>query len=314
MATATEIKLPMVFNKFFSGLKKTRQAISEKLTGLTSIFARGKNLDPETLEQLEEALIMADVGASAAPKIIEELKKKAADDDAQVALAKIIAARFAQKQAASENHTKPHIVLIVGVNGSGKTTTIAKLANREIQSKGKVVLGAADTFRAAAGEQLEIWAERVGAELIKQASGSDPAAVAFDAVKAAMARNADLVLIDTAGRLQTKTNLMEELKKIHRVVAKAMPGAPHEVLLVMDATTGQNGLSQIELFNSAVGLTGIVMTKLDGTAKGGILVAAIDKYGIPIKYVGLGEGRDDLVDFDPMAFAEALVGIGGQTD
>jgi fused signal recognition particle receptor len=304
----------MVFNKFFAGLKNTRQAISQRISGISTIFGRGNTLDPETLEMLEEALISADVGALATPKIIEELKKKRDDEDPQVVLARIIAERFKQPKQPSTiaSTAKPHIILIVGVNGSGKTTTIAKLAHHTIDQGGKVIMAAADTFRAAAGEQLEIWAERVGAELIKQNSGSDPAAVAFDAVKSALARNFDLVLIDTAGRLQTKTNLMEELKKIRRVVGKAMDGAPHEVLLVMDATTGQNGLSQIELFNNAVALTGIVMTKLDGTAKGGVLVAAAEKYGIPIKYVGLGEKADDLVEFDPQSFAEALVGVGGE--
>jgi fused signal recognition particle receptor len=304
----------MVFNKFFAGLKKTRQAIAQRISGISTIFGHGKNLDPEILEMLEEALISADVGAIATPKIIEELKKKRDDEDPQVVLAKIIAERFSKSQTTSTitSTAKPHVVLIVGVNGSGKTTTIAKLAHRAIEEKGKVIMAAADTFRAAAGEQLEIWAERVGAELIKQKSGSDPAAVAFDAVKSALAHKTDLVLIDTAGRLQTKTNLMEELKKIKRVIGKAMEGAPHEVLLVMDATTGQNGLSQIELFNNAVGLTGIVMTKLDGTSKGGVLVAAAEKYGIPIKFVGLGEKRDDIIEFDPQSFAEALVGVGGE--
>lgn len=293
-------------NRFFSGLKKTRQAITERISG---ILGRGMALDEETLERLEEALILADVGASAAPKIIEELKKSQYGEDPQRALANIIAQRFKRPEGTNMPIAGPRVVLIVGVNGSGKTTTIAKLAKRTIAAGGKVMMAAADTFRAAAGEQLEIWALRVGAELIRQMSGSDPAAVAFDAVKAALARNFDLVLIDTAGRLQTKTNLMEELKKIKRVIGKAMPDAPHEVLLVMDATTGQNGLSQIELFNNAIGISGIVMTKLDGTAKGGVLVAAAEKYGIPIKYVGLGEKADDLVDFDAQAFAEALVGV-----
>ncbi len=304
----------MAFNRFFAGLKKTRQAIAQRISGISAIFGGGKGLDTDTLEMLEEALISADVGAVAASKIIEELKKKRDDEDPQTALARIIANRFKPAEPASSTtlNTKPYVILIVGVNGSGKTTTIAKLAQRTVAKGGKVIMAAADTFRAAAGEQLEIWAQRVGAELIMQKSGSDPAAVAFDAVKAAAARNFDLALIDTAGRLQTKTNLMEELKKIRRVVGKAMDGAPHEVLLVMDATTGQNGLSQIELFNNAVALTGIVMTKLDGTAKGGVLVAAAEKYGRPIKYVGLGEKADDLVDFDPQAFAEALVGVGGE--
>jgi fused signal recognition particle receptor len=198
---------------------------------------------------------------------------------------------------------------MVGVNGSGKTTTIAKIAKKEIDAGKAVIMAAADTFRAAAGEQLEFWAHKVGAEIIRQKSGADPAAVAYDAVTAAASRGIDHVIIDTAGRLQTKTNLMEELKKIKRVVGKALSGAPHEILMVMDATTGQNGLSQVKLFNEAVGLTGIIVTKLDGTAKGGVLVAAVDKFGIPIKYVGLGEKPEDLVEFDPVAFAEGLVGI-----
>lgn len=301
----------MVFNKFFSGLKKTRQAISRSFNGLTSLVGLGgRTLDAQTLEALEEALILADVGVSAASQIVEQLRKAGPTEQPEMILADIIAERFQSTLPPSSNNTqKPHVILIVGVNGSGKTTTIAKLADQKIKSGGKALMAAADTFRAAAGEQLEIWAGRVGADLIMQKSGSDPAAVAFDAVKAAMARHADLVLIDTAGRLQTKTNLMEELKKIKRVIGKAMDTAPHEVLLVMDATTGQNGLSQIELFHNAVGLTGIIVTKLDGTAKGGVLVAAVEKYGIPIKYVGLGEKAEDLIEFDPKSFAQALVGI-----
>lgn len=301
----------MAFNKFFSGLKKTRDVFTKHFLG---IFANdGGALDEATLESLEEALILADVGLPAATKIVDELKKNPPTEGPQMALAEIISRRFKVPSASTDtSKPKPYVVLIVGVNGSGKTTTIAKLAHQTIQKGGKVIMAAADTFRAAAGEQLEIWAKRVGAELVKQSSGSDPAAVAFDAVKAAQARNFDLVLIDTAGRLQTKTNLMEELKKIKRVIAKAMDGAPHETLLIMDATTGQNGLSQIDLFNEATPLSGIVMTKLDGTAKGGVLVAAAEKYGIPIKYVGLGEKADDLIEFDPLAFARALVGINEQ--
>jgi len=298
----------MAFNRFFAGLKKTRQALSDRFS---VIFGTGKALDTESLKALEDVLIAADVGADVALEIIEELKKIKPDDDPQIALANIVARRLERVTSAPGDISgkRPFVVLVAGVNGSGKTTTIAKIAHRSVKSGGKVIMAAADTFRAAAGEQLEIWAERVGADLIRQTRGSDPAAVAFDAVKAAIARNADLVLIDTAGRLQTKTNLMEELKKVKRVIAKAMPGAPHEVLLVMDATTGQNGLSQIGLFNHAIGLTGIIMAKLDGTAKGGILVAAAEKYKIPIRYVGLGEKPEDLVDFDPHSFARALVGI-----
>ena len=299
----------MAFNKFFSGLKKTRDIFAKHFLGIGLVGPNG-SLDQTTLENLEEALILADVGLPAATKIIDELKKNSSNEEPQKALARKIGQRFKSSLASTvTSNIKPHVILIVGVNGSGKTTTIAKLAQKTIQNGGKVIMAAADTFRAAAGEQLEIWANRVGAELVKQSSGSDPAAVAFDAIKAAKARNIDLVLIDTAGRLQTKTNLMEELKKIRRVIGKAMEGAPHETLLIMDATIGQNGLSQIDLFNEATALTGIVMTKLDGTSKGGVLVAAAEKYGIPIKYVGLGEKPDDLIEFDPMAFAEALVGI-----
>jgi len=300
-----------MLNKFLSGLKKTRQVISGSVSDFKSLLTRGKKLDDETLEELEEALILADVGANAASEIIEELKSDQNTDNPLRSLADIIARKFNYENQNNKEPKIPHVILVVGVNGSGKTTTIAKIAHKEIASGRKVIMAAADTFRAAAGEQLEFWAERVGADIIKQKSGADPAAVAFDAVTAAVSRKIDCVIIDTAGRLQTKTNLMEELKKIKRVVGKALPGAPHEILMVMDATTGQNGLSQVRLFNEAVGLTGIIVTKLDGTAKGGVLVAASDKFGIPIKYVGLGEKPEDLVEFEPMAFAEGLVGIDG---
>ncbi len=299
-----------MFNRFAAGLKKTRSAIVGNFPGFAGLLRQNETLDRETLGELEEALILADVGAGAAAEIIDELEKSYAGKAPQKVLARIIADRFISNIDEKPPLTaKPRIVLVVGVNGSGKTTTIAKIAYSTIKSGGRVILAAADTFRAAAGEQLQHWAEMVGAEIVRQAERSDPAAVTFDAVKAGIARNSDLVLIDTAGRLQTKTNLMEELKKIKRVVNKAMEGAPHEILMVMDATTGQNGLSQISIFNEAVGLTGIVIAKLDGTAKGGMLVAAVEKFGIPIKYVGLGEKPEDLIEFDPVAFAEALVGV-----
>ncbi len=299
-----------MLNRFTAGLKKTRSAIAGSFPGFAGLLRQNETLDKETLGELEEALILADVGAGAAAEIIDELEKSYVGTAPQKVLARIIADRFISNIDEKPPLTaKPRIVLVVGVNGSGKTTTIAKIAHSTIKSGGRVILAAADTFRAAAGEQLQHWAEMVGAEIIRQAERSDPAAVTFDAVKAGIARNSDLVLIDTAGRLQTKTNLMEELKKIKRVVNKAMEGAPHEILMVMDATTGQNGLSQISIFNEAVGLTGIVIAKLDGTAKGGMLVAAVEKFGIPIKYVGLGEKPEDLVEFDPVAFAEALVGV-----
>lgn len=298
-----------MFNKFLSGLKKTRQAISESVSDFTTLLTRGKKLDDETLGELEEALILADVGATAAGEIIDQLKSSKNVDDPLTLLTDIIAQKFEHNSNGDFESKTPHIILVVGVNGSGKTTTIAKIAQKKIASGKNVIMAAADTFRAAAGEQLEFWAEKVGAEIIRQKSGADPAAVAYDAVTSAISRKIDYVIIDTAGRLQTKTNLMEEMKKIKRVVGKALPGAPHEILMVMDATTGQNGLSQVKLFNEAVGLTGIIVTKLDGTAKGGVLVAASDKFKIPIKYVGLGEKPEDLVEFDPVAFSKGLVGI-----
>lgn len=300
-----------ILNRFTAGLKKTKNAIADNFPNFASLMGQNETLDSETLGELEEALILADVGAETAAEIIDNLAKSHIGKAPQRVLARIIADRFISTTDDKPSLTaKPRIILVVGVNGSGKTTTIAKIAQSTIKSGGRVIVAAADTFRAAAGEQLQHWAEIVGAEIIRQAERSDPAAVAFDAVKAGIARNSDLVLIDTAGRLQTKTNLMEELKKIKRVIGKAMEEAPHEILMVMDATTGQNGLSQIGVFNEAIGLTGIVIAKLDGSAKGGVLVAAAGKFGIPIKYVGLGEKPDDLVEFEPLAFAEALVGIG----
>jgi len=240
-----------MLGKLFGGLKKTRQSITGKFAGVKSLLSGSGKIDDDTLEELEEALILADVGATAAAEIIQQLKKISPADSAQLSLAEIIASRFGTETDLPENaNIKPKVVLIVGVNGSGKTTTIAKLAKSEIVSGGTVLMAAADTFRAAAGEQLEHWADTVGADIIRQADGSDPAAVAFDAVKAGIARGVSSVIIDTAGRLQTKSNLMEELKKIKRVVGKAMEGAPHEVLMVMDATTGQNGLSQIAILFS----------------------------------------------------------------
>jgi len=298
-----------MLNRFLSGLRKTRQAISESVSDFKNLLTPGGKIDDETLENLEEALILADVGAEAASTIIADLKSESTADNPLQSLADIIARKFKENNTVEVERNIPRVILVVGVNGSGKTTTIAKLARREIEAGRKVILAAADTFRAAAGEQLDFWAKKVGAEIIQQKSGADPAAVAYDAVASAASRKIDFVIIDTAGRLQTKTNLMEELKKIKRVVGKALPGAPHEIVMVMDATTGQNGLSQVRLFNEAVGLTGIIVTKLDGTAKGGILVAASERFGIPIDYVGLGEKPEDLVEFEPHAFAEGLVGI-----
>jgi fused signal recognition particle receptor len=298
-----------MFNRLADGLRKTRQSLARSLSGIGSLPGPDKKPDRNTLDELEEALILADVGAAPAREIIERLAGYRGEDPPRKILADIIAEKLNTAPLENgENPARPFVVLVVGVNGSGKTTTIAKIGHVAVSTGKKVIVAAADTFRAAAGEQLEYWAGKVGADIVRRADGSDPAAVAFDAVRAGMTRKMDLVLIDTAGRLQTKFNLMEELKKIKRVIGKAMPGAPHEILMVMDATTGQNGLSQIEIFNEAVGITSLALVKLDGSAKGGVLVAAVDRFRIPIKYVGLGEKENDLVPFDPEAFASALVG------
>jgi fused signal recognition particle receptor len=257
-------------------------------------------------------LIKSDVGPSTTVKIIEGLRKEAAtrkiDDSGKITemLKDQVASILAAGGVSQGELGSPHVIMIVGVNGTGKTTSIAKLA-KDFKDQGKKVLVAAcDTFRAAAGEQLSIWADRVGVELVGSMPNQDPASVAFDAIKAACARGFDVVIADTAGRLHTKVNLMEELKKVKRVMGKALPGAPHEILLVIDATTGQNGLSQVKIFKEAVDVTGIFLTKLDGTAKGGIMIAITDEFNIPVKYIGLGEKPDDFQKFDPKWFAEAL--------
>jgi fused signal recognition particle receptor len=299
-----------MFNRFADGLRKTRKTLVHSLSGIGGLVGLDKKPDRNTLDELEEALILADVGAIPAHEIIERLADYRGEGSPQKVLADIIAEKLNILSAENqEDPAKPYVVLVVGVNGSGKTTTIAKIGHMAVGSGKSVIVAAADTFRAAAGEQLEYWAGKIGADIVRRADGSDPASVAFDAVKAGVTRNMDLVLIDTAGRLQTRSNLMEELKKIKRVIGKAMPGAPHEILMVMDATTGQNGLSQIDIFNEAVGITSLALVKLDGSARGGVLVAAVDRFKIPIKYVGLGEKEDDLVPFDPAAFANALVGV-----
>ncbi len=296
------------FDRLKEGLSKTRQGFVEKVE---SIFT-GRKIDEETLEELEEILIMSDVGTKAASEIMAVIREKAKkgevkdSDSVKELLKKEMIAVLGDSQPLVVFGGKPFIILSVGVNGVGKTTTIGKLASR-FRSQGlSVLLAAGDTFRAAGIEQLEIWAERAGAQLVKHQKGSDPAAVAFDAVVAAQNRKIDVVIIDTAGRLHTKSNLMEELKKVRRSVDKAMSGAPQETLLVVDATTGQNALRQAELFNETVGITGIALTKLDGTAKGGIVFAIKKGLGIPVRLIGVGEGVDDLRDFDPEEFVEAL--------
>ncbi len=264
----------------------------------------------EALEMLEEALILSDVGVGAAIEIVDNLREdfgkwnlEAVKERLRTDLYNILK----EVEAPLEIGPSPYVIMLLGVNGVGKTTTIGKLASRITASRKSVTLAAGDTFRAAAVEQLELWGKRTGSTVIKQATGGDPGAVAFDAVKSAVARGTDVVLIDTAGRLHTKDNLMEELKKINRVVDREIPGAPHEKLLVLDASTGQNALNQAKIFNDAVGITGIALTKLDGTAKGGIIVAIAKDLKIPVRLIGVGEGIDDLRDFDAKEFAEALI-------
>lgn len=296
------------FSKIKEGLKKTRDNVVGQIDSMLKSF---KKIDDELFEELEELLVMGDVGMSTASKICDQLKEKVKKDgitDPKVIrwmLEDITAEMLAGGEELVLN-TKPSIILVIGVNGVGKTTTIGKLANNFVKDGKKVILAAADTFRAAAIEQLEIWADRSGASIVKQKEGSDPAAVVFDAIAAAKARDADIIICDTAGRLHNKKHLMDELAKISRVIDRELPGADKEFLLVLDATTGQNAVVQANEFRNATGITGIVLTKLDGTAKGGVVLAIKDGLGIPVKYVGVGEQIDDLQPFDPQGFAEAL--------
>jgi fused signal recognition particle receptor len=296
------------FNKLKEKLVKTRESFIEKVE---TIFT-GRKIDEATLEELEETLIISDVGTRASSEIMAVIREKAKKGEARDVgsvkslLKSEMTALLGDPQPIMVNSGKPFIILAIGVNGVGKTTTIGKLASR-FRSQGlSVLLAAGDTFRAAGIEQLEIWANRAGTQLVKHQPGSDPAAVAYDAVIAAKSRDIDVVIIDTAGRLHTKSNLMEELKKIKRSIQKAMPEAPHETLLVVDGTTGQNALRQADMFNKAAEVTGIALTKLDGTAKGGIIFAIKKDLGIPVKLIGVGEGIEDLRDFDPKEFVEAL--------
>jgi fused signal recognition particle receptor len=258
-------------------------------------------------EELEEALIAADVGVAATTELVERLRKQRLDDPANALVDELV--DLLPDPGTLDVKQEPSVVLVVGVNGSGKTTTIGKLAHRLRDHGHAVVLAAADTFRAAAGEQLEIWADRAGADFVGSERGGDPAAVAYDAIEAARARRRDVVLVDTAGRLHTQHNLMQELGKVRRVIAERLEGAPHETLLVLDSTTGQNGLQQARLFGEAVEVTGVALTKLDGSAKGGIVVAIGHELGLPVKLVGVGEQLEDLQPFDPEDFARALVGL-----
>jgi fused signal recognition particle receptor len=289
----------------FDFLKKGLQKTKETFFGRVVKLLKGKKLDDETREELEELLIQADVGVETTEYILERLKEK--DGDALESLKEIILEILNFDTKLNVPPEPPFVIMVVGVNGTGKTTSCGKLAKMFVDEGKSVVLAAADTFRAAAIEQLKIWGERVGATVISHSEGADPAAVAFDAVAHALARNKDVVIIDTAGRLHTKKNLMEELRKVHRVVKKKIPDAPHETLLVIDATTGQNGLVQAKIFKEAVDVTGIILTKLDGTAKGGITLAIARELGIPIKFIGVGEKAEDLRPFDPEAFVEVLI-------
>ena len=296
------------FKRLKNGLSKTRQILT---TDIDDLFTGKRKLDDDLLEELEELLITSDIGVSTSMDLIETIAKKSSSiqDAAQLKefLKKEILKTMGTVATAAEVQTeKPHVILVVGVNGVGKTTTIGKLAARQGAEGKKVLIAAADTFRAAAIEQLSIWADRAGADIVKHRDNADPAAVVYDSLEAAQARGSDVVFIDTAGRLHTKVNLMEEVKKIKRTVTKKIPGAPHEIILVLDATTGQNALSQATLFNEALDITGLALTKLDGTAKGGIVVGICSTLNIPLKYIGVGEGIDDLQSFDAKAFADAL--------
>lgn len=295
------------FSKISEGLKKTRDSLDKLFDGVFS----GGSVNDELFDDLEEALVLGDTGAATAGAICEELRKKVKKegitDPEQVRsmLADVIAEMLRGGQELNLE-TKPSIIMVIGVNGAGKTTTIGKMSKRFVDEGKKVVVAAADTFRAAAIEQLDVWAERSGAEIIKHAEGSDPAAVVFDAIAAGKARHADVIICDTAGRLHNKKGLMDELAKIGRVIDREAAGASVETLLVLDATTGQNALNQAREFGAACGITGIVLTKLDGTARGGVVVGIKQELGIPIKFIGVGEQAEDLQPFDPDAFAKAL--------
>ncbi len=297
-----------LFDKIFSGLTKTRNNMAE----LEELFQDYQPDDEDFYEGIEDMLIMSDAGAAMAEEVVAAMRKMTWERrfrkgaEARDGLIEILTKTLSVEDVSLKLATQPSVILMVGVNGVGKTTTIGKLANQFIAEGKKVLLCAGDTFRAAAAEQLGIWAERSGAEIVRHEEGSDPAAVVFDAMNAAKARGSDIVIIDTAGRLHNKANLMNELGKIRRIIDRELPGADVETLLVLDATTGQNGLIQAKEFKNTAGLTGIVLTKLDGTAKGGIVFPIAKELGVPVKYVGVGEGIDDLIPFDAKNYVEAL--------
>lgn len=297
-----------LFSKIKEGLKKTRESFSASLDNMLGSYTE---IDESLFEQLEELLVMADTGIPTAERICEEVKKRVkaqrVTDPTQIF--EMLRETVAEMIAGDEElhvRTKPSIILVIGVNGVGKTTTIGKIASRLRQEKKKVLLAAADTFRAAAIEQLEVWAERSGSEIVKHPEGSDPASVVYDAIAAAKSRGTDVVICDTAGRLHNKKNLMDELAKINRIIDRELPDADKEVLLVLDATTGQNAVNQAREFQNVANLTGIVLTKLDGTARGGVVLAIREELKLPVKFIGVGEQVDDLQPFDAKAFSEAL--------
>jgi fused signal recognition particle receptor len=301
---------------FKERLGKTRTAINSSLSSVLSI---GRKIDDELLDELEETLIRDDLGVETTEKLISELReayrsRKIARSEEVIPFLKEHIKSYwpPQDRQLRTAETGPTVILVAGVNGTGKTTSIAKLAYILSGNGRKVIVAACDTFRAAAVEQLTIWAERIGVQIVKHQAGSDPAAVAFDACEAAVARGADILILDTAGRLHTKKDLMQQLTKIRDVVARKIPDAPHEVLLVLDATTGQNAISQAKLFTEAINVTGIFLAKLDGTARGGIVIAIKDQLDIPVKFVGLGEKPEDIAEFDPNDFVEALFGANKQ--
>lgn len=297
------------FGRLVEGLQKTRDNI---ISGMDSIFSGFSDIDEDFYEELEETLIMGDLGIQTTMSVMEDLRQRVKElhikepSQCKQLLMDSLKRQMDLGENAYEYENRKSVVLVIGVNGVGKTTSVGKLAGQLKDQGKKVILAAADTFRAAAIEQLTEWAHRAGVEIIAQQEGSDPAAVIYDAVAAAKSRNADVLICDTAGRLHNKKNLMDELRKIYRVIERELPGARKEVLLVLDATTGQNAVNQAEEFNSAAGITGIVLTKLDGTAKGGIVITIREKLGIPVKFIGVGEGIDDLQRFDARAFADAI--------
>ncbi|MBE6947231.1 MAG: signal recognition particle-docking protein FtsY [Ruminococcaceae bacterium] len=298
------------FDKIKSGMAKTRDALSHTLGGVFSGFSE---IDDDFYDELEESLILADLGVETATKATDRLRKTVREqhlkttEEAKTALKDILVDMLNVGKTELKLDTQPSVILVIGVNGVGKTTTIGKIANQLVSGEKKVMLVAGDTFRAAAADQLEIWAGRSGADIVRQHEGADPASVVFDGIQAAKARKSDVILIDTAGRLHNKQNLMNELNKISRIVERELPDASREVLLVLDGTTGQNGLIQAKQFKEIAGVTAIALTKLDGTAKGGIVIAVADALQIPVKYIGVGEQADDLMPFVARDFVEALI-------